>query len=245
MQEVVGRRPDIIYVPGQEIGLKSALAATRSIPIVISAATYDPVAIGYITSLARPVGNVTGVVAQQIEVTVKRLQLLKETFPDTRSATVFWDQASADQWRAADNASAGMEIHLEGAELRDSPYDYKRALDSVPAEARHVLFAAHSGNLYADRERLAAFALNHGMTSSFARREYVEAGGLLSYGASVVAMDRRAADYIDRIARGAKPTDLPIEQPTEFELVLNLKTAKTLNLTIPPEILVRANTVIE
>jgi putative tryptophan/tyrosine transport system substrate-binding protein len=163
----------------------------------------------------------------------------------TQSRHVLWDQSSADQWRAADNASAGLEVHLEGAELHDFPYDYEHALDSVPAEARHVLFAAHSGNLYADRKRLTAFALRHGMRSSFARREYVEAGGLLSYGASVIAMDRRAAEYIDRIARGAKTTDLPIEQPTEFELVLNLKTAKALGLTIPSEMLVRADKVIE
>jgi putative tryptophan/tyrosine transport system substrate-binding protein len=245
MQELVRRKPDVIYAPGAEITLKSALAATRSIPIVFVAQNYDPVALGYVASLARPVGNITGIVALQVEISVKRLQLLKDAFTDTRSATVFWDRFTADPWRAVENASAGMEMRLHGVEFRDPPYDYERALDGVPAEARHVLFALHSVLFYADRDRLVAFALRNGMTSFFARREYVEAGGFMSYGASIAALDRRAADYIDRIARGAKPSDLPIEQPTKFELVINLKTAKALGITVPPTLLVRADQVIE
>ena len=244
-QELVRRKVDILMAFGPEAFLKAAHAATQTVPIVMVAIGYDPIALGYVTGLARPTGNITGIVFQQIEVTVKRLQLMRDAFPDMRSATVFWDRDGADSWRAAENAAAGLGLRLEGVEFRDQPYDYERGLGSVSEEARRILFVINSTMFFVDRKRLADFALSHGMASVFWERELVDAGGLMSYGASLTGLYRRAADYVDRIARGAKPSDLPIEQPTRFELVINLNTAKTLGITIPPMLLVRADAVIE
>jgi putative tryptophan/tyrosine transport system substrate-binding protein len=176
---------------------------------------------------------------------VKRLQIFKDAFPDMRAATVFWDRNSADQFRAAANASRGMALRLEGVEFRDPPYDYERGIDGVSPEARHFLIVLTSGLFIGDRARIAAFALNRGMASMFSNRIEASAGGLMSYGPNLVVIYARVADYVDRIARGARPMDLPIEQPTKFELIINLKTAKALGLTVPPTFLVRADEVIE
>jgi putative ABC transport system substrate-binding protein len=244
-QELLRRKIDILIAAGTESALKSATAATQTVPIVMTAIDYDPVALGYVTSLARPAGNVTGFFFQQIELTVKRLQIFKDAFPDMRAATVFWDRNSADQLRAASNASAGMALRLEGVEFRDPPYDYERGIDGVSPDARHFLIVLTSGLFIGDRARIAAFALNRGMASMFSNRIEANAGGLMSYGPNLVIIYARVAEYVDRIARGARPMDLPIEQPTKFELVLNLKTAKALGLAIPPTFLVRADEVIE
>ena len=130
-------------------------------------------------------------------------------------------------------------------ELREQPYDYEQALAQAPLDYRSALIMTISSVLYRDRQRLADFALRHRMASIFALREWVDAGGLLSYGANFAAIFRRAAEYVDKIAKGAKVADLPIEQPTKFELVVNLRTAKALGITIPPSIMVRADEVIE
>jgi putative ABC transport system substrate-binding protein len=244
-QELIRRNVDILIATGTEIALKSALAATNTLPIVMLAFDYDPIALGYVTSLARPTGNVSGVFLQQIELTTKRLQVIKEAFPDLRAATVFWDSLSADQWRAAQRAAPALGLELFGSELRDQPYDYEKALAQAPSDYRGWLFVMTSPFLFRDRARLADFALRHQTVSVFAFREWIDAGGLLSYGPSINGMYRRAADYVDRIARGAKPSDLPIEQPTKFEFVLNLKTAKKIGLAIPTALLLRADEVIE
>ena len=244
-QELLRRKIDILIAAGAEIALKSATGATQTVPIVMTAIDYDPMALGYVTSLARPTGNVTGFFFQQIELTVKRLQIFKDAFPNMRIATVFWDRNSADQFRAAGNASRGMALRLEGVEFRDPPYDYERSIDGASPEARHFLIVLTSGLFVADRARIAAVALSHGMASMFSNRIETNAGGLMSYGANIEAIYARVAEYVDRIARGARPMDLPIEQPTKFELVLNLKTAKALGLSFPESFLVRADEVIE
>ena len=136
-------------------------------------------------------------------------------------------------------------MRLFGSELREQPYDYEQALAQAPSDHRGWLFVMTSPFLFRDRARLAEFALRHRMPSVFAFREWVDLGGLLSYGPSITGMYRRAADYVDRIARGAKPSDLPIEQPTKFEFVLNLKTAKAIGLATPTALLLRADEVIE
>jgi putative ABC transport system substrate-binding protein len=244
-KEIVARKPDVLLAVGNEGSLKSALAATHSIPIVMIAFDYDPVSLGYVSSLARPSGNVTGVVAQQIELTVKRLQFVRELFPDGRALTMFWDSDSADQWRVAANAADAMGLKLAGAEFGAAPYDYERAFARVAPEARKILVVPDSAIFRNDAARISNLALAQGAASFFTDRRWVDVGRLLSYGVSTAALFRRAADYIDRIARGAKPSELPIEQPTKFELVINMKTAKALGIAAPPTLLATADDVIE
>ena len=242
---LAARELDIILATGPEIALKSALAATRTLPIVMIAIDYDPFARGYVTSLARPSGNVTGVFFQQTELTVKRAQLVRDAFPDVSAAIMFWDQLSADQWQAAQNAAATLGLRLFGIELRTPPYDYERALHEAPPDYRGILIVATSPFFFRDRARIADIAFRERIASIFVFREWVEAGGLLSYGPSIAAQFVRVAEFVDRIARGAKPADLPIEQPTKFELVVNLKTAKAIGIKLSTGILLRADEVIE
>jgi putative tryptophan/tyrosine transport system substrate-binding protein len=242
---LAAREPDIIIATGLEIALKSAMAATRTLPIVMIAIDYDPFARGYVTSLARPSGNVTGVFFQQIELAAKRIQLVKDAFPNMSAATMFWDRASADQWQASQNVAPRLGLRLFGIELREPPYDYERAFGEAPADHRGMVIVATSAFFFRDRERIADFAFRHRIASMFVFREWVEAGGLLSYGPSITAQFVRVAEFVDRIARGAKPADLPIEQPTKFELVVNLKTARAIGIELPTAILLRADEVIE
>jgi ABC-type uncharacterized transport system substrate-binding protein len=244
-RKLAARMPNVIVAIGPEIGLKSALAVTRTLPIVMIAIDYDPLAHGYVTSLARPSGNVTGVAFQQIELAAKRIQLIKDSFPDRPAATMFWDEPSADQWEAARSTAAMLGLHLSGIELRESPYDYEAALEQAPLDHRGLLIVPTSPFFFRDRARLANFALRHRIISMFVFREWVDAGGLLCYGPSITALFARAAEFVDRIARGAQPADLPIEQPTKFEMVVNLKTAKAIGIDLPTAILLRAGEVIE
>jgi putative ABC transport system substrate-binding protein len=244
MKELVRRKADLVIAP-YENAVKAALAATYTVPIVMIAIDYDPLALGYTKSLARPSGNVTGLFLQQIELATKRVQLLKDALPDLRAATMFWDASSADQWNATRAAASTVGLRLASVELGERPYDYERALRQAPPDHRSALIMPTSPVFYRDRERLADLALQHRMASMFVLREWVDAGGLLSYGVSFSAMFRRAAEYVDKIAKGAKAGDLPIEQPTTFELVINLKTAKALGLELPLHLQQLADTVIE
>ena len=243
--ELVGRGVDTIYAGGPELAVKSAVTATKTIPIVMHANDYDPIARGYVASLARPGGNVTGVFLQQIELIPKRLEFLAEAVLDMTRVVVLWDRFSADQFEAAREAARSLKIPLDGIECTDPPYDYERALVGVEGGHRDALLQMTSPVFFVDRQRLAAVALDHRLPSMFAVRQWVDEGGLMSYGASLSDMGRLAADYVDRIAKGAKPADLPVQQPTKFELIVNLKTAQALDLTIPPTILARADEVIE
>jgi putative ABC transport system substrate-binding protein len=244
-RELVARKVDILLALGPEIGLKSALAATDTLPIVMVAVDYDPLVRQYVSSLARPSGRTTGLIFQQIELAAKRIQLIKEAFPHISAATMFWDGPSADQWQAAKNAGVMLGLPLHGVELRELPYDYEHALIEATPDHRQYLIVATSPFFFKDRARLAEFALHHRMMSMFVFREWVEAGGLMSYGPNFIGLVRRAAEYVDRIARGAKPADLPVELPTQFELVVNLKTAKSLGIAMPTSVLLRADEVIE
>src|SRR5262245_8893038 len=152
---------DVILAIGPEIGLRSALAVTRTVPIVMIAIDYDPLALGYVKSLARPSGNVTGVVFQQIELAAKRIQLIRDAFPDRLAATMFWDKVSADQWEAARSTAVTFGLQLSGIELRESPYDYEAALDQAPLAHRGTLIVPTSPTFFRDRARLADFTLRH------------------------------------------------------------------------------------
>jgi putative ABC transport system substrate-binding protein len=243
--ELVGRGVDAIRAGGPEFVLKTAVAATKTVPIVMVATDYDPLARGYVASLARPGGNVTGVFLQQIELTPKRLEFLTQTVPDLTRVVALWDRNSADQFEAAREAARSLKIQLDGIECANPPYDYERVLAGVDGGHRDVLLPMTSPLFMEDRQRLAVVARDHRLPSMFAFREWIDAGGLISYGASLIDMNRLAADYVDRIAKAHQPADLPVQQPTKFELVINLKTAQSLGLTIPPAILARADEVIE
>ena len=244
IKDVLQRGVDVL-VASSSPALSSAISVTDSVPIVMVALDFDPVALGYVTSMARPTGNVTGVFLNSNELAVKRLQLLKEAFPDRPGATVFWDQRSSLQWQAVESAAPSLGVRLAGVELRDPPYNYERALSEAPADLRGTLFALLTPFLFSDRSRVTEFALQRRIASFFGQREFADVGALMTYGPNSSGMWRRAAEYVGKIAQGAKTTDLPIEQPTKFELVINLKTAKALGLEISPTLLARADEVIE
>lgn len=239
------RDVDIIVSGGPEISLRAAIAAAGVRPIVMVAIDYDPLSRGYVKSLARPGGNITGVFLQQIELAQKRVQVFLDAFPNVRAATVFWDAVSADQWKATQIAAQKLGLKLTDIELRERPYDYERALAQAPPDHRDALIVMTSPTLMLDRTRLGDFAIKHRILTLGVTRQFADGGYLLTYGADLATMYARAADYIDRIAKGARPADLPIEQPTKFELVINLKTAKALGIDIPLRIQQLADEVIE
>ncbi len=240
-----GGTVDIVVAPGPEISLQSALALPGTTPIVMVAIDYDPLIRGYVKSLARPEGRATGLMLQQIELSVKRLQLLKDAFPDLKAMTVFWDQSSAYQWTAIRSAVATLGISAFGVEMRDPPYDYEKALAQAPEDHRGTLFPLTSPFMFREIGKVADLALRHRAVTIYSDRIMADAGGLMTYGISFPATFARVADYVDRIARGAKPADLPIEQPTKFELILNLKTARAIGVTLPALLLARADEVID
>lgn len=244
-RELATRNVDIVVAPGPEISLKAALANAAEKPIVMIAIDYDPLARGYVSSLARPAGNVTGVFLQQIDLTQKRVQLLKSAFPDLKAAVVFRDKITRDQWEAAQHAGERLGLQFSAIEFLDPPFDYDKALAQAPPDSRETVLVMVSPFFFRDRANLATFALRSRVATLFGFREWVDAGGLMSYGVSVASMQRLAAGYVDRVARGVKPADLPIEQPTKFELVINLKTAKTIGIAFPQSFLATADDVIE
>ena len=241
---IVAQKPDIVLGSGPERSLHAAIAAADGLPVVMIAVDYDPVVKGYVRSLSRPSGNVTGVYFQNVELVGKRLALVKEAFPDVTTMTVFWDKASADHWAALQAVAPRSGLKLNGIEFREQPYDYDRAFAEAAASGK-FFYAGGSPFFFLDRTRLAELAIRHRMVTIGELREHVIAGSLMSYGPSLTAMFARAADYVDRIAKGAKPADLPVEQPTKFELVINLNTAKALGLELPASVMARADEVIE
>jgi putative ABC transport system substrate-binding protein len=244
-RDVVARKPDIVLAAGPELSLKSALATTGNLPVVMIAVDFDPITRGYITSLARPTGTVTGLYFRSTEIVGKRLEMLKDAFPDITTMIVFWDQASADHWTALHAVAPQFGIKLSGVEFSKRPYDYEKALAGVAPGSREFLFAVGSPFFFLDRDQLAQAVNRHGVISMVNSREAITAGGLMSYGPSTSGLFALSASYVDRLAKGAKPADLPIEQPTKFELVVNLKTAKAIGAAVPPTLLARADEVIE
>jgi len=244
VQELIRRKVNIVLAIYQPT-MAAVIAAAPSMPVVMIAIDYDPLAFGYIESLARPGRETTGLYLQQLDLAKKRVELLTQAFPNVHAATVFWDTASEDQWKATRSAAPEFGLRLADVRLHDQPYDYDKALAEAPSDSRSVVIFPTSPVFYRDRQRLTEFAVRNKVATVFGFREWVDAGGLLSYGVDFPSMFRRAAEFVDMIAKGAKPGDLPVEQPTKFELVLNLKTAKAMGITISPPILVRADEVIE
>jgi putative tryptophan/tyrosine transport system substrate-binding protein len=228
-----------------EASVRAAQQATTSTPIVIVAIDYDPLALKMVTSLARPGGNVTGVFLQQLEVTAKRIELLKAMLPKLTRLAVLWDPSGADQFKAADAAAASLGLRVQSLKIRPNPDDLSGAFAAAVRERADAIAVVQTAVLFRERAQIVQMATSHRLPAAFAFREFAETGGLMSYGAHLPDMFRRAAFYVDRILKGARAGDLPMEQPTKFELVINLKTAKALGLTIPQTLLLRADQVIQ
>jgi putative ABC transport system substrate-binding protein len=239
------RRDVGIIVCASDPATRAATKATATIPIVMLAVNYDPIALGYITSLARPGGNVTGLFFQHREVTGKRFGLFRELLPAINRVAIFSDSQSVDQLREVEAANRMVGLKLQPLELRNPPYDFDNAFRVVGRSGAEAIFVLEASPIFRAGQEIAELALKNRLPTSFAFREYVDTGGLVSYGVNFLDMWRRAAEYADKVLRGARPGDLPVEQPTKFELVINLKTAKALGLTIPQSLLLRADHVIQ
>jgi putative tryptophan/tyrosine transport system substrate-binding protein len=247
--ELVRLNVEIIVVAGGPTWVQAVKKATRTIPIVMMGRGTDPVESGLIESLARPGGNVTGLTLLSRELGGKRLELLKEAVPKLARVAVLYDPAAPpsvlDMKEVLPTAARALKLTLQPWEVRDAD-DFDRVFAAVNKQRSDGLYVHPSGPLmFANGIRVADFALKSRLPSMFNNRETVDAGGLMSYDADQADSYRRVAYYVDRILKGAKPADLPVEQPTKFELVINLKTAKQIGVTIPPEVLARANRLIK
>jgi putative ABC transport system substrate-binding protein len=235
-----------VIVAANNPAVAAAQAATRTIPVVMVLAT-DPVRLQFVASLARPGGNITGLTIQTPELAGKRLELLKETVPHLTRMAVVWDPAEPGRRELVKETEAvapklGLQIHtLEARDLEE----VRSGFTAMTRERVGAVLVYGSSMLAAQRAAVAELATRNRLPAMCAAPEWMDAGFVMSYGASLGDMYRRASYFVDRILKGAKPADLPIEQPTRFEFVLNLKTAKALGLTIPPSLLARADQVIE
>jgi putative ABC transport system substrate-binding protein len=220
---------------------------TQTIPIVMVFST-DPMGTGFVASLARPGGNVTGLSNISSELSRKRLELLREAVPGLSRVAALWNpdvRGALLDYKETEGAARLLRLELQSVEVSRAE-DLDRAFSAVTKQRAQALVLPGANPVgFINRGKIATFAQRNRLPSMYPTREYVEAGGLMSYGPSLPDLFRRAATYVDKILKGAKPADLPIEQPTKFELVINLKTAKALGLTIPPSLLQRADQVIE
>jgi putative ABC transport system substrate-binding protein len=244
-QDMVLQNVDLIIAGGPEAPARAAKMATSHIPIVVVAVDYDPVAAGYAASLARPGRNITGVFSNQIELAVKRMDLLKQAVPRLSRVAVLWDSVSASQLMAVEAAAKGMGLQIQSLELSNYPYDYTSTFAAAKRERAQAVLPLMSPFFFRTQEQIIKLAMDNRLPTLAGLPNFAQTGGFISYGADLSAMYRRTAEITDKILKGAKPGDLPIEQPTRFELIINMKTAKSLGIKIPDKIMLRADKVIE
>jgi putative ABC transport system substrate-binding protein len=243
--DLVGLKVDLIVTGGQNAAL-AAKRATATIPIVTATGT-DPVALGLAASLRQPGGNVTGMTSISSELASKRLELLRIVAPRASRIAILWDErnpASRLSVAGTEAAAKPAGLTIQSVPVR-SPAEIEAAFATLVRDRAGALIIVPSPAIFSHRKRFVELAMKHRLPTVVGSREYVEAGGLASYGPDYPDQFRHAAVHVDKILKGAKPGDLPVEQPTKFELVINLKTAKALGLTIPPSLLQRADQVIE
>src|SRR6266481_2854236 len=246
--ELVRLKVDIILVSGGDRLILAAKNATKTIPIVMTGGGLDPVEAGLVESLARPGGNVTGITNLTGELGGKRLELLKEAVPKVARIAVLYDPTGPSNVREVKEvlpvAARALKMTIQPWELRAAD-GFEKVFAALNKERSDGLYVQGGPLMNAYQKRIVGLALKSRLPSVYSRREAVDAGGLMSYGADLADSYRRVAYYVDRILKGAKPGDLPVEQPTKFELVINLKTARQIGLTIPPNVLARANRLIK
>jgi putative ABC transport system substrate-binding protein len=215
------------------------------IPIVFWANNFDPIERGYVKTLARPGGNITGVFTRQPELAEKQVELLTQTFPERTRLGVLWDAGTADQFSAAERRARALGRDLTAIKLESAPYDFEAAFRAL-AEASSQAVLVLSGPTFAFHTKtIAELTLKYRLPGMFILRTYVDDGGLMSYGVDIEASFRRLANFVAKILNGAKPADLPVEQPVKYELVVNLKAAKAIGIELPTSLLLRADEVIE
>ena len=246
--ELVRLKVDIIVVASGDQWIRAAKNATRTIPIVMMGQGSDPVAAGHVESLARPGGNVTGLTNLTRDLGGKRLELLKEAVPKLSRVAVLYDPASPPslhEMKLLPADARALNLTIQPWETRAAD-DFDKVFAALNKRRPDGLYSLGAGAvLRPNHKRIAGFALKSRLPSVGGSREYADAGGLMSYRADLADNYRRVAYYVDRILKGAKPADLPVEQPTKFELVINLKAAKQIGLTLPPHVLARADRVIK
>jgi putative ABC transport system substrate-binding protein len=246
LADLIALKVDVIVVGGTVAAL-AAKQATKTLPVVFVSAI-DPVTDGLVTSLARPGGNVTGLSALAPELVGKRLEQLKQVVPAVSQVAVLWqpgalgERTERDLRKEAEVAARVLGVRLQFVEAR-GPADFDRAFSDMTKARAGALTVLGSTMLINERRHLVELAAKNRLPAVYGLREYVDAGGLMCYGPNNADMSRRAVTYVDKILKGARPGDLPVEQPTKFELVINLKTAKALGLTIPPSLLQRAEVI--
>jgi ABC-type uncharacterized transport system substrate-binding protein len=243
--ELVHLKVDVIVTQGTPATI-AAKNATSTIPIIMTGAT-DPVATGLVPSLARPGGNITGVTIMNEELAGKRLEVLKETSPKVSRIGVLWNSANAGAaavFKQTQSAAQDLGLSLQSLEVKTVD-DLKGAFDALTRSGVNGLVLLATSPISPHLTLVADLAIKNRLPSIYDRSEFVDAGGLMSYGANVSNMSRRAATYVDKVLKGANPGDLPIERPTKFELVINLKTAKQIGLTVPQRVLLKADKVIK
>ena len=246
--ELVRLKVDVIVALATQAG-RAAQRATNTIPIVIGSMG-DPVTDGLVASLSHPGGNITGTTFLGPELLPKRLALLKELIPAMSRVACLWhpeafgEQSNGAMKKAMEGAAQALGVHLEYVEA-NKPDEFERAFSEMASGNFDAVFEFPSPTFFEQRRRLVNLAERHRLPAMYNAREFVELGGLIAYGANILDLNRRTAIYADKILKGAKPSELPVEQPTKFELVINLKTAKALGLTVPPTLLARADEVIE
>jgi putative ABC transport system substrate-binding protein len=243
--ELVGLPVDLILV--SSVAIPVVRAATRTIPIVMAFAVDDPVEEGWAASLARPGGNMTGLTLHAPELAGKRLELARTVLPGIRRVGVLaWPRPSgSSQIQAAQQAARALSLSSHVVEVGE-PSGYAPAFEALERERVDVVLVLSSSAFFAERQRIADLAIKHRLPVMAPFREVAEAGGLMAYGPNIVELwGQRVPVYVDRILKGARPGDLPIEQPMTYELIVNARTAKTLGLTVPPSVLLRADQVVE
>ncbi len=244
--ELVAQRPDVIVTGLGEPAIQALKTATSTIPIVMLVSA-DPVGTGIVASLARPGGNITGMSILAPELGGKRLEILKQAVPHTARVAVLWNAqypGKAAELRDTESAAARLKVSVQSIELRGGA-DVPRALSMVASSRADALITLSDPLTLLNARHIVAHATGHRLPLISEIREFAEAGALMTYGANLADLLRRGAGHVDKILKGARPAELPIKQPTKFELVINLTTANALGLTIPPSLLLRADQVIE